>query len=100
MNEMQTERHNGVQPDVTGAPDVPEVLAIERRGSLVVRCPFCGRQHLHGAAGGYGHRAAHCGGHGGYVLVPPTLPAPEAETEKVQVSLLLSPLWGRGDSQP
>jgi len=36
-----------------------------------VRCPYCGREHLHGVSGGAGHRIAHCG-RGGYVLAVST----------------------------
>lgn len=56
---------------LSNAPKAPEVPAFEHFGGLIVlRCPYCGREHIHGA--GYGHRAAHCGAHGGYVLVPPS----------------------------
>jgi hypothetical protein len=27
---------------------------------IVVGCPFCGREHAHGAGGGLGLRASHC----------------------------------------
>lgn len=32
----------------------------------LVACPYCGRRHEHG--GGEGHRVAHCGGSGGYIV--------------------------------
>jgi len=35
-----------------------------------VTCPYCGRQHLHGAAV-LGHRWAHCDARRGYVLTDP-----------------------------
>jgi hypothetical protein len=41
--------------------------AIRSDGQLIVRCPFCGSRHVHGAGGGNGLRAAHCGGHS-YVI--------------------------------
>jgi hypothetical protein len=55
------------------APVVPVVSArrVSARDNdlLVVRCPFCGRDHVHGAGGkgsprgsGDGHRMAHCSG--------------------------------------
>lgn len=45
---------------------------------VILKCPFCGRKHLHGGGGsdgGAGHRVAHCppgtpGADRGYVLVP------------------------------
>jgi len=42
----------------TGVP----IVYVERRGSnsLVFACPYCMRNHTHGAAGGTGHRVAHC----------------------------------------
>ena len=27
---------------------------------VVARCPYCGKKHRHGLAGGYGPRSAHC----------------------------------------
>jgi len=35
-----------------------------------VTCPYCGREHCHGAAV-LGHRLAHCGAGAGYVLTVP-----------------------------
>lgn len=62
----------------------PRVAAeyVDGRGGREVRvsCPFCGREHYHGAASG-GHRIAHCG-RGGYVLVlaEPTTTTPPKGT--------------------
>jgi hypothetical protein len=28
--------------------------------SIIIQCPHCRRRHTHGAAGGDGHREAHC----------------------------------------
>lgn len=47
-------------------PDHPGVLVV------TVACPLCGRTHTHGATDGPGvdpgHRAAHCGKGGGYLV--------------------------------
>ena len=51
----------------------------EAAGSLVFDCPWCGREHFHGAGTDaarplYGSRSSHCrapGAPDGYVLVPP-----------------------------
>ena len=61
-------------------PSVPAKLV--DRWLVVENCPWCGREHTHGAGKGpvpaYGHRVAHCGaGRGwGYYLEPPS---PEGE---------------------
>jgi len=75
--------------NVTGPTSrVPLLVAREVGLSLVTDpCPFCGQRHWHGAAGGYGHRVAHCPDrrkvgrrwedvpdHNGYILVPPARP--------------------------
>lgn len=55
---------------VGGKP--PLVEARQKGGLLIIaRCPFCGKRHVHGAGGGYGHRVSHCIGFEtpGYVLV-------------------------------
>ena len=36
----------------------PKVLAEIRKGQAVIRCPFCGKEHFHGALAG--HRTSHC----------------------------------------
>ncbi|HKY96349.1 MAG TPA: hypothetical protein VJL35_00715 [Gemmatimonadaceae bacterium] len=38
--------------------DPPRVLAEIRKGQAVIKCPFCGKEHFHGAVAG--HRASHC----------------------------------------
>lgn len=57
---------------VITCPAVPAVLVGDR---LVVECPWCGREHTHGAGSGaipaFGPRVAHCDGGQGYRLVPP-----------------------------
>lgn len=52
------------------APVVRAFRSLSSRGYdllTVVGCPYCGRDHLHGAGDrpgdGDGHRVAHCGGH-------------------------------------
>jgi hypothetical protein len=49
-------------------PTIPRAIA-RQRGSycVLVACPYCGRQHQHGA--GLGPRLAHCGGWRQYELV-------------------------------
>ena len=62
----------------------PVALATLISWSWVIEdCPLCGRRHVHGAGapGGdprrlLGHRVAHCGGMGGYVLVAHTRELP------------------------
>ena len=53
--------------------DTPIMFVVLRDGLLRGRCPHCGQLHTHGAAGSkgpdFGHRTAHCGADGGYVLV-------------------------------
>jgi hypothetical protein len=51
------------QPNTHNPP--PTIPAYRENGQLVVRCPFCGTRHVHGAVGpqvgaGDGRRAAHC----------------------------------------
>jgi hypothetical protein len=40
----------------------PVIPCKQEGASLVflIPCPYCGQKHTHGAAGGRGHRAAHC----------------------------------------
>jgi hypothetical protein len=40
----------------------PPTVQCERDGDGDFRfwCPFCRAEHVHGAAGGTGHRIAHC----------------------------------------
>lgn len=64
-------------PDVNG-----RVIMHDKLLSLVVICPYCKSQHVHGAgagkkenpvipdAGYYGIRGAHCGGNQYYNVVP------------------------------
>lgn len=50
------------------------VRAVTRRGvtTWTVVCPFCGREHVHGAAGGPGPRTSDCSPGGCYVIEAPT----------------------------
>ncbi len=58
----------------------PEVVARAKRcrdgtWGLIVACPHCGREHMHGGGDGerpglYGHRYSHCEGSPSYRLVP------------------------------
>lgn len=54
-------------------PTAPTVPARRDGHQLVIRCPYCNREHRHGAVGpnrgdGDGHRTAHCGQGRGYFL--------------------------------
>lgn len=62
----------GKYDDYIGRPS----FVCERRGaSWRFWCPYCNRYHYHGAAGGPGHRVAHCIKGPlkatGYCLLPP-----------------------------
>lgn len=62
---------------VPGPDEAPQVPAVLERGgrTVVVRCPFCRKQHVHGVPGGsYGSRNSHCHDRPArtYVLVPAT----------------------------
>lgn len=48
-------------------PEVAAIVALN--GQMLVRCPYCGKEHRHG---GFGHRLAHCDKPAGrgYVLIP------------------------------
>lgn len=55
----------------------PPVVDARRKGTLlIITCPYCGKQHIHGGCGdkfgeGDGHRVAHCqtlGNDDGYIL--------------------------------
>ena len=53
-------RRKGETMNEGDSPQPPIVLAHREGVHLVVRCPYCRQEHRHGAAGGYGHRGAHC----------------------------------------
>ena len=53
----------------------PHVEAHRCGVQVRVMCPYCGREHYHGAAV-LGHRLAHCGARAGYVLTVPKKPRP------------------------
>lgn len=53
----------------------PVLTASDVVWTLIAECPLCPDSHSHGGGAGpepdlFGHRVAHCGGDGGYVLVP------------------------------
>lgn len=50
-------------------PKIPRVAATLAGKQLIVRCPFCGKLHFHGASV-FGHRISHCRQGPGYRLVP------------------------------
>jgi len=39
---------------------IPDVVVVRKGGQYVFRCRYCKHPHYHGAAGGLGHRTAHC----------------------------------------
>lgn len=62
---------------VPGLDETPQVQAVLERGgrTVVVRCPFCRRNHIHGVPNGsYGARNSHCHDREprSYILVPAT----------------------------
>jgi len=52
------------------APPPLPAYPCDNGAQVRVTCPYCGREHYHGAAV-LGHRLAHCGADAGYVLTVP-----------------------------
>jgi hypothetical protein len=50
---------------------IPHVVARIVNGAAVIVCPYCGREHTHGAEAGY--RMAHCGAGTGYTMTLPDM---------------------------
>jgi hypothetical protein len=40
--------------------NIPTILAKFEKGSLTFHCEYCRFKHIHGIAGGAGHRQSHC----------------------------------------
>lgn len=53
--------------------EIPSVIAIQKGNHYVIKCPYCQKEHRHGAGDGsadsLGHRVAHCHKGMGYNLV-------------------------------
>ena len=71
---MKDEFSNGYREVVQSCPagsNPPCVEAWPCGEQVRVSCPYCGRDHYHGAAT-LGHRLAHCGAGVDYILTVPT----------------------------
>jgi hypothetical protein len=76
IREQLRREHRAALPQFAGLPVVPlkrEEAWADARGNMiidwVIDCPYCGREHFHGAVPG--HRHSHCLRGDGYVIEDP-----------------------------